>query len=72
MVQPHTRICRHMHTAAESGASGPPSRLSDSLGEPTSVHSCVLEKSVERKKLFENEKVQVLKVKNALDPVGTC
>lgn len=71
MVQPHTRICRHMHTAAESGASGSPPRLRDSLGEPTSVHSCVLERERGRKKLFENEKVQVLKVENALDPVGT-
>ena len=35
------------------------------------MHSCVLEKEVERRKLFENEKVKVLKVENALDPVGT-
>ena len=50
MVQPHTHICRHMDTVAESGASGSPPRLRDSLGEPTSVHSCVLEREGGRKK----------------------
>lgn len=46
----HTPIYADTDTVAESGASGSPPRLRDSLGEPTSVHSCVLEREGGRKK----------------------